>query len=449
MERELIERYSRPVPRYTSYPTAPHFHAGVGNGLYRSWLRALPAEAGLSLYLHIPYCDRLCWFCGCHTKQTLRYEPIAAYLKALFAEIEAVAREAAGRGKVVAVHFGGGSPSMLRPDDIVALDAKLRANFVFAGDLEYSIEMDPNDMDEARYDALGAIGITRASLGVQDFDPRVQVAVNRIQSFEQTRDVVMAMRKRGVRSVNLDVLYGLPHQSVDTVLATIEQVLSLDPDRVAAFGYAHVPWMKAHQKMIDEAALPDIHARFEQARAAGAALVAAGYQAVGMDHFAKPSDGLAVAARQGVLHRNFQGYTTDAATALIGLGASAISQLPGGYAQNIVATGEYQKAAMSSGMAIAKGIALDAGDRARAYVIERLMCDFGVSRPRLVAQFGPLAEPILAEMELAVANDRDGLLEFGGDVFAVRDKGQPFVRSIAALFDARLLVAGARYSLAV
>ena len=446
---ELVERYSKPVPRYTSYPTAPHFHPGVDNATYRGWLEQIEPAASLSLYLHIPYCDRLCWFCGCHTKQVLRYEPIARYLKSLHAEIRAVAERLDGRGKVVALHLGGGSPSMLVPDDTRALNHLLRSSFAFADDAEISIEMDPNDMDGERYDALAEIGVTRASLGVQDFNEQVQAAINRLQSFAQTKAVVDAMRERGIRSVNLDVLYGLPHQTVETIQSTIEQALSLDPDRMAIFGYAHVPWMKTHQRMIEEAALPGIQGRFEQARVAAAQIVAAGYDAIGFDHFARPTDKMAIAARTGKLHRNFQGYTVDAPDALIGFGASAIGQLPQGYVQNIVPTGEYQRQVAESGTAIAKGVAFTAEDRLRAHVIERLMCDFAASRQGLRERFGSLAGAVLKEMQLVVSSDRDGLVEFDGDLFRVTARGRPFVRSIAAAFDSYLQVGGARYSLAV
>ncbi|MHB1101266.1 MAG: oxygen-independent coproporphyrinogen III oxidase [Devosia sp.] len=449
MSSELVERYSKPVPRYTSYPTAPHFHDGVDNGVYRNWLEQLPQDAALSLYIHIPYCDRLCWFCGCHTKQVRRYEPITAYLRALHREIRAVAGMLNGGGRVVALHLGGGSPSMLTPEDLRALSDLLRTSFRFADDAEISIEIDPNDMDEARYDALAAIGVTRASIGVQDFDHQVQVAINRLQTFEQTKAVVDAMRARGARSVNLDVLYGLPRQTIATVRDTIEKALQLAPDRLALFGYAHVPWIKTHQRMIDEAALPSAQSRFEQARAAAKQIIAAGYEAIGIDHFAKPGDRLAMAARDGRLHRNFQGYTTDAPDALLGFGASAIGQLPQGYVQNTVATGEYQRQVEASGTAIARGIALTEEDRLRAYVIERLMCDFAVSRDELHRLFGPAAAPILAEMQLAIAFDSDGITEMEGEMFRIRPEGRPFVRSIAAAFDSYLKVGDARYSMAV
>jgi oxygen-independent coproporphyrinogen III oxidase len=444
-----LEDRARPVPRYTSYPTAPHFNEGVTAETYGQWLSDLPADASLSLYLHVPYCDRLCWFCGCHTKQVQRYEPIARYLEALTAEISAVAARLAGRGTVTAVHLGGGSPSMMTPEDILALGTLLRRSFNFAPDAEISIEMDPNDMDEARYDALAAFGVTRASLGVQDFNPKVQQAINRLQSFEQTRGVVEAMRVRGVGSVNCDVLYGLPFQTAEFLNATVEQVLSLRPDRIALFGYAHVPWMKTHQKMIDEAALPGIQTRFESAQGAAALIVAAGYEAIGIDHFALPEDSLAIAARNGTLRRNFQGYTADNATALIGLGASSIGQLPQGYVQNTVATAEYQRRVLANGLATGKGYALTEDDRVRGYLIERLMCDFAVSRSDLRQRFGAAANPVLAEMQLAFANDVDGVLELDGDWFRISETGRPFVRSVAAAFDAHLNMNGARYSLAV
>ncbi len=449
MSQSKIEHLAKPVPRYTSYPTAPHFHAGIGAADYAGWLEALPAEATLSLYIHVPYCDRLCWFCGCHTKQTKRYEPITRYLEALHAEIEAVAARLAGRGLVTALHLGGGSPSMLAPQDTVALGALLHRAFRFSPDAEISIEIDPNDMDEARYDALAAFGITRISLGVQDFNPIVQQAINRIQTFEQTRDVVEAMRRRGVCSVNLDVLYGLPHQSAAFLDATVAQVLSLRPDRIALFGYAHVPWLKTHQKMIDEAALPSIQTRFETARNAGASMVAAGYAAIGIDHFALPGDSLAMAQREGRLNRNFQGYTVDDATALIGLGASAIGQTPEGYVQNVVATGEYQRRALDGGLAVARGYLLSDDDRARAFLIGRLMCDFEVSRTALRQRFGAAATPLLTEMQMFVGSDADGISEIDGDLFRITEAGRPFVRTVAAAFDAHLNAGAARYSLAV
>lgn len=449
MSDVLLLRHAKPVPRYTSYPTAPHFHAGIDSAAYARWLASLPTATAISLYVHIPFCDRLCWFCGCHTKQVLRYDPIAAYLPGLFHEMETVAGLLGGRGHVVALHLGGGSPSMLRPADLIELTARFRRHFVVSADLEFSIEIDPNDMTDDRYDALAAAGVTRISVGVQDFNPAVQAAINRIQSFEQTKTVVDGMRQRGVTSVNLDILYGLPHQTVASLEATVDQALSMNPDRVALFGYAHVPWMKTHQRMIDEAALPDAAERLRQSTIAAERICAAGYVAIGIDHFARSSDGLAIASQAGRLHRNFQGYTTDEAPALIGLGASSIGSLPQGYAQNITATGKYLKAIRETGLAIARGLELSAEDRVRGWVIERLMCDFEVSVDELRRRFLDSAEPVVTEMQYAAIGDQDGVVSFDGRKFTVTVLGRPFVRSIASAFDTYLAAGVGRHSVAV
>lgn len=449
MTEDLLQRYARPVPRYTSYPTAPHFHDGIDNATYLKWLGELPAGTPLSAYLHIPFCDRLCWFCGCHTKQVLRYDPIATYLPSVFREIATVADALDGRGHLTAIHLGGGSPSMLKPDDILGLAASFREHFSVSDALEFSIEIDPNDMTEDRYDAFAAAGISRISIGVQDFDPLVQGAINRIQTVEQTRAVVDGMRARGVTSVNLDVLYGLPYQTVASVEATIDQAIAMHPDRIALFGYAHVPWMKTHQKMIDETALPGVAARLEQSMAAAKRLIAAGYVAVGIDHFALPSDGLAAATSTGRLRRNFQGYTTDEAPALLGLGASAIGSLPQGYVQNTVATGDYIRRMTDTGLAVARGIALSDEDRMRRWVIERLMCDFAVSTAELRQSFGTACSAVLEEMQYAAMLNADGLVEFDGNRFAVTERGRPYVRSIASAFDTYFGTGTARHSVAV
>lgn len=446
---QSFERLAKPVPRYTSYPTAPHFHAGITNAEYRAWLEELAPQTAISLYVHIPFCDRLCWFCGCHTKQVLRYDPIAAYLPSVHKEMETVADLLDGRGHVSALHLGGGSPSMLQAADLVKLATRIRAHFATSAALEFSIEIDPNDMTSDRYDGFAAAGVSRISIGVQDFNPIVQQAINRIQTLEQTRAVVDGMRERGVGSVNLDVLYGLPHQTVDSVVATVDQALSMRPDRIALFGYAHVPWMKTHQKMIDETALPGFAERLDQATAAAERISAAGFEPVGIDHFARPEDGLAVEARAGTLHRNFQGYTTDRAPALIGLGASSIGNLPQGYVQNIAATGDYIRHIAADGLAVARGVHLSADDKLRAYVIERLMCDFSVDLDRMEEQFGGLVLPVVAEMHQVARDDRDGFVSFDGDRFSITRPGRPFARLIASQFDAYLNRGVARHSIAV
>jgi oxygen-independent coproporphyrinogen-3 oxidase len=449
MQRAFVVKHAGPAPRYTSYPTAPHFHAGIDGDVYARWLGQLKPGQSLSLYVHIPWCDRLCWFCGCNTKQTRKYDPLETYLSALENEIETISSLVDPGCQVTALHLGGGSPTMLKPEDMVWLDKALRSRFQFADDAEISVEMDPNDLDEDRYDALAEIGLTRASIGVQDFDERVQQAINREQTFEQTREVVEQVRKRGVRSVNCDVLYGLPHQTRASVDDTIGKVISLNPDRIALFGYAHVPWMKTHQKMIDETALPDVTERFAQMNRASSLLTAAGYTAIGFDHFALPADSLAIAAASGEMRRNFQGYTSDTADALIGLGASSIGQLPQGYIQNQPSTGEYQRQVNLGRLPVVRGFELSEEDRLRARVIELLMCDFAFSFAAIRQEFGPAAEDVLDEAEYLASCDTDGMVEFSGGLFQVTAKGRPFVRSIASAFDSYFENGTARHSLAV
>ncbi|MCZ8545454.1 oxygen-independent coproporphyrinogen III oxidase [Mesorhizobium qingshengii] len=449
MRPELAARLGENVPRYTSYPTAPHFHPGVDATACRGWMEALGNGDEISLYLHIPYCDRLCWFCACHTKQTRHYEPVTAYLRSLHAEIATVARIVAGKAGVRAVHLGGGSPTMLKPEDMVALGAALRASFDFLPDARISVEIEPNDMDDGRLDALAEIGMTRASLGVQDFDPKVQKAINREQSFLLTKAVVDGVRSRGVESVNLDLLYGLPHQTRESVSSTVEQALTLEPDRIALFGYAHVPWFKKHQTMIDEAWLPGPVERFAQSQLAARAIVDKGYEAIGLDHFAKPGDALAVASRSGTLHRNFQGYTEDRCETLIGLGPSSISQFRQGYAQNMPSTAEYGRMVAGGGLAAIRGIVLSDDDRVRGWIIERLMCDFAFSAIDLVERFGECGRRLLLEASSMALKDPDRLLVLDGDRFVVPAESRPFVRSIAAKFDTYLETGTARHSAAV
>lgn len=410
---------------------------------------ALEGDDEISLYLHIPYCDRLCWFCACHTKQTRHYAPVASFLRSLHKEIETIGGLLNGRGKVRAVHFGGGSPTMLKPDDIIMLGRALRERFDFLADASISVEIDPNDMDESRLDAFAAIGMTRASLGVQDFDPKVQKAINREQSFALTKGIVDAVRARGVRSVNLDLLYGLPHQTRESVAATVAQALTLTPDRLALFGYAHVPWFKKHQTMIDEAWLPDSAARLAQSQLAARLIVDAGYEALGLDHFAKPQDTLAVAARAGKIRRNFQGYTEDQCETLIGLGPSSISRFRQGHTQNIVATSEYKKAVDSGRLAIARGIEFSLDDLARGWIIERLMCNFAFSATELVERFGAVGQTVLCEASRVAIGGAGQFLRLDGEDFVVPEESRPFVRTVAAKFDKYLNNGTGRHSLAV
>ncbi len=444
----LVSRLAAAVPRYTSYPTAPHFHEDVSGEVLAGWLSRIGSGEDISLYLHIPFCDRLCWFCACHTRMTRRYEPVAAFLDVLMDEIAMAGDLIGGRGRVRAIHFGGGSPTILQPHDILRLGKALDDAFDIRPDADICVELDPNDMDEARLDAFAQMGMTRASLGVQDFDARVQKAINREQSFEQTRWIVDGVRERGVKSVNLDLLYGLPHQNEASIANTIAKALTLSPDRIALFGYAHVPWFKKHQTMIDEAALPDAQERLAQQNLAAAMVRDAGYQAIGIDHFAKPDDALAVAARHGRLRRNFQGYTEDACETLLGLGPSSVSRLREGYAQNATATGQYERLIRQGRLATARGVELNEDDHARAWVIERLMCDFGFSAREAIKRFDAVGWQIVDEA-LACTREHDAMLVREGDHFLVVDEARPLVRSVAARFDSYLHQGAARHSTVV
>jgi oxygen-independent coproporphyrinogen-3 oxidase len=446
--QKLIERYNAPVPRYTSYPTAPHFEAKTPD-TYQDWLAALAPGSSVSLYLHIPFCDTLCWFCACHTKHTLRYAPVSAYLKSLYREIETVAALLPAGVEIRHIHWGGGSPTLLKAKDIITLAALLRSRFPVTHDAEFGVEIDPRDLGEDRLDALAQAGVNRVSIGVQDFDPVVQEAINRRQSYEETAASIAGLRARGISSINLDLLYGLPHQSEESLVKTAHQIASLNPNRVSMFGYAHVPWMKAHQKLIDEDALPDSYERFQQSARGATEFINSGFEPIGMDHFAKPDDELAIAASQGNLRRNFQGYTTDVCDALLGFGASAIGQLPQGYLQNEVPTAEYRRRVDETGLATKKGLAFSSDDRMRAHVIERLMCDFALSKAKLSTRFGPSARVIFNEAERLVNDDYDELFEAGKDGFIVTKKGRPFIRSICAHFDKYLDAGRAKHSIAV
>ncbi len=443
-DADLIARYDGRVPRYTSYPTAPHFHAGIGAAEYAAWLSALPREASLSLYLHVPFCDRLCLYCGCHTSVAHHERPKRAYAGALAREIELVAAALGRRARVSHVHWGGGTPTALPDDCLDGLMDLIRTRFDVAADAEIAIEIDPASLPPDKLGALALMGITRASLGVQDFDVDVQKAIGRMQSFEQTRDAALGLRGLRVTSINLDLIYGLPHQTEDSVTRTARMALALAPDRAAVFGYAHVPWMKKHQALIPEAALPVGLARLRQEAAIRAVLEQEGGMVpVGLDHYALPNDEMAKAAGAGALQRGFQGYTTDAAPVLIGLGASAIGALPQGYVQNQPSIPAYEAIIAQGQLAVTRGVALDQEDRLRRAVIERIMCDLAVDLPAMAAAFGAEAGALLEDAAPLCGFAADGLVEWDGARIRVTGRGRPFVRNVAALFDAYLRDAAA------
>lgn len=449
MATDLLSRYDQRVPRYTSYPTAPQFHAGVQEAAYRRWLAELDAAEPLSVYVHVPFCDSLCWFCGCHTKIVRRHAPVAAYLDVLLREIELVAGALPGRLPVCHLHLGGGTPTMLAPADLERLFAALRRVFVFQDGADIAVEIDPRAVPQETIATLGRMGVNRASLGVQDLDPRVQKAVNRIQSLAETREVTDALRHAGIKSLNIDLMYGLPHQTVAGIRSTIDAVLGLAPDRLCLFGYAHVPWMKRHQKMIDEAALPGPEDRFAQYIAAAEWLQAAGYVWIGLDHFARPDDPLAVALSTRRLHRNFQGYTTDGAHARLGFGPSAIGALLQGFVQNAVAMSAYRAAVDGGHLPVQRGLALSDDDRLQGAVIEQLMCYLEVDLAAISRRFGR-APDVFDDAVNGLADPiADGLATVRDGVLRVTPRGRPFVRTVCAQFDTYLAPDAQRHARAV
>lgn len=438
MSIDLVAKYGDArLPRYTSYPTAPKFSDDVGASDYADWIGRIGPESN-SLYVHIPFCRSMCWYCGCHTTITERDQPILDYLAILAREIELVSRTASFPLDVREIHFGGGTPTIIKPEEFAALMRLLEARFDMRPQRKISVEIDPRTLTADMAGALGQARVTRASLGVQSFDPTVQAAINRIQSEETTELAVRRLRDNGIDRVNFDLIYGLPHQTVESCIETVHTSLAMRPDRFSVFGYAHVPSFKKHQRLIDEQVLPGAEARNVQAEAIADTLMAAGYLRVGLDHFALPDDELARAARDGELRRNFQGYTTDHCDNLLGFGASAIGRLGQGYVQNAVPPGLYAKRVAEGSLATAKGYRLTVEDRLRAQVIERLMCDFVADVSAMSVGHGFQPDFLLAGNASlqAMADDgvvsiEDGVVRFGtGDRF--------LIRAVAATFDAYL-----------
>ena len=423
------------VPRYTSYPTAPHFNSTVGADDFRAWVESIAAGARISLYLHVPFCRRLCWFCACRTQGTNSDDPVRAYAEVLKAEL-AILKAHLPKGVTLSrLHWGGGTPTMM-PPEVMEDVARTVFDIVPLGDgAEFSVEIDPNEIDDARLDALAAAGMNRASIGVQDFDPAIQKAIGRDQSFEVTKMAIDKLRARGIASLNADILFGLPHQNRQRIAASVQKLLSLGPDRVALYGYAHVPWMARRQVMIPSDALPRPEERLRLFETARDLFVADGYDEIGIDHFALPGDGLAIAAREGRLRRNFQGYTDDTADTLIGLGASSISRFPQGYAQNAPGTSAYTRAVRDGRFATAKGHEFRGEDVLRARLIEALMCDFRIDAAEIRSRFG-LSEAQLAALFAPASRDFGEMVEITDAGLVIPERARPLTRMIARTFDA-------------
>lgn len=442
----LISKYDGRAPRYTSYPTAVQFTPDVDAATYRGWLAELPADEAVSVYVHVPFCARLCWYCGCNTRVVNSHGPVADYVGYLQNELTVLGAALPSRLPASAVHLGGGTPNMLSVDELGVVFGALGDVFRLTPDLEVAAEIDPPGLTREWVFAAARHGLNRASLGVQSLSPQVQAAVNRQGSLEEVARCVGWLREAGVGSINLDLMYGLPHQSVGDTLETIDQLLSLRPERLALFGYAHVPWMKSHQQLIDEAVLPGAAERLDQSEAAAARLIAEGYVRIGLDHFALPTDELALAQAQGRLRRNFQGYTTDAARTLIGVGASAISSLPQGFVQNAAQELAWRNAVAAGDLPIVRGVAVTRDDRLRGEIIERLMCDLYVDLYSVCCDHGRDMGEFSRELAQMASFERDGLVTCAGGRITVTEPGRLLIRSICAVFDIYFTAQEGRHS---
>ena len=427
-----------PVPRYTSYPTAAEFHEGVGAADLSAALAGVADDARVSLYVHFPYCREICWYCGCNTGAANRTHRLDAYLQALGREIDLVAAQLAGRGRIGRIAFGGGSPNAMPAEAFIALTQHLQRAFGVRGP-RISVELDPRGFDHHWAAALAAVGVEQASLGVQTFDPAIQQRIGRVQDASLVSIAVDLLRASGVTSLNFDLMYGLPGQDLETLEETLRETAALGADRVALFGYAHVPQLIPRQRRIDGALLPSTEERFRQAEFGNEWLTGRGYEPVGFDHFAAPADPLAAAARGGRLRRNFQGFTDDDADVLIGLGASAISAFPHLLVQNAKNAGRYRMLALAGRLTAERGVARSREDRARGEIIEELLCQGE-------ADAGAFADAVRARFEPFAARN---LLSWSGTRLVLPPEARPYARSIAAAFDAWRQPGPQRFSNAV
>ncbi|MBL3701133.1 oxygen-independent coproporphyrinogen III oxidase [Sulfitobacter sp. BDSS02] len=422
------------VPRYTSYPTAPHFGDATGPGDFGDWIAGLTPGREISLYVHIPFCRRLCWFCACRTQGTQKQAPVVSYLETLKQELQLLAATLPKGIHLSRLHWGGGTPTLLSGDMIRDLAESIFSVAPLAGNAEFSVEIDPNELDAERVDALAEMGMTRASIGVQDFDPEIQKVIGRQQSFEITQRAADMIRDKGIESLNTDILFGLPGQSREKMTQSVQKLLSLNPDRIALYGYAHVPWMARRQSMIPSDTLPSPQERLALFDTAHELLTWDGYEAIGIDHFARPEDGLAKAQKAGRLRRNFQGYTDDQSDALIGLGASSISRLPQGYAQNAPATSAYIGHIRSGSFATTRGHRLSSEDRLHARMIEMIMCDFHIATDELVRDFGVGRDHVQRLLDRANERFENGL-QVDDKGLSIPEDMRPLTRMIARQFD--------------
>lgn len=441
-DRELIEKLEGSGPRYTSYPTADRFHGGFGVKDYEHWLQQHAIGAShrpVSLYVHVPFCNTICYYCGCNKIITKDKSSADQYLDYLEKEIALVAARLGYREKVIQLHFGGGTPTFLSDEQLSRVMAAINQHFELLPDGEFSIEIDPRKVGRDTVLHLGRLGFNRMSVGIQDFDPAVQQAVNRIQSEEETLTVINAAREAGFKSVSVDLIYGLPLQNADSVRRTVDKVLAMNPDRIALYNYAHLPSVFMPQRRINEADLPTAAHKLDILQNSVQQLTDAGYVFIGMDHFAKPDDELTRALQQGRLQRNFQGYSTHADCDMIGLGVSSIGKVGPCYSQNEKDIDAYYAALDAGHLPVLRGMTLTQDDILRRSVIQSLMCRFSLSVEAIEETFGiNFADYFADELPLIREFQQVGLLTFDGDFLMVAPKGRFLIRNIAMVFDRHL-----------
>lgn len=434
----LLARYDRPGPRYTSYPTAVEFHEGVSAADYEARLAAGDRlrDAPLSLYVHLPFCEQRCLFCGCHVIVTRRRDVAVSYLESLKREIELVAGRLPHRRTFAQLHLGGGTPTYYTPSQLTELMSHVLRHFHATPDAELALEADPRVTSDRHIDALADLGFNRISFGVQDLSPEVQRAINRVQSLEQTAALVEHSRRRGFRGINVDLIYGLPGQTPETFERTVNSVAGLGVDRAAVYSFAFVPWMRGHQKKIDAASLPSAATKVELFAIARERLLAAGYVTVGMDHFARPDDELALAARAGRLRRNFQGYTVVPGDDVIGFGISAIGDLRGAYVQNEKKLSAYESTLRAGRLPVARGLVRSEDDEVRREVIHQVMCNFSVDMAEVERRHSLCFRDYFAEdLRLVSALEGEGLVRVRGSRIEATPAGELLIRNVAMCFD--------------
>jgi oxygen-independent coproporphyrinogen-3 oxidase len=438
---ELIRKYDRPGPRYTSYPTAPEWKDDFGPARFAEHLARADAQEGpLSIYVHLPFCKEMCRFCGCNVIATHDVSRADAYLDVLEQEVALVAAKLPRRRTATQLHWGGGTPTFLDEQQLARCHAILARHFEFTPDAEKAIEIDPAITRRSQIEVLAGLGFNRISMGVQDFDARVQEVVGRIQGEKETADLVESARKHGFKGVNLDLIYGLPYQTPETWKRTLERIAAIHPDRMAVFGFAYVPWSKPHQRLLPQEALPKTEQRVELFLSAVEAFTSRGYRLIGLDHFALESDELAQAQDAGVLTRNFQGYTVRPADDTIAFGMTSISDLGGCYAQNAHRLKDWEARIAAGELPVQKGIAVSDDDVLRRFVINRVMCLLRLDLREIARKFGPAARAAVeADLRGGVKElQDDGLVTFDGELLQVTPLGQLLVRNVAMLFDAYL-----------